>query len=148
MKVGQSSLTLCDPMDWPWDSPEKNTGLCCHSLFQGIFPTQGLNLGVLHCRQILYHLSYPGSHIKKNKIPRNKSKEGKELYPENYKTLMKPTADNTNKCRDTLLMDRTHIWRRQWHPTPALLPGKSHGRRSLVGCHLWGRTESDTTEVT
>ena len=37
-------------------------------------------------------------------------------------------------------------WRRQWHPTPVLLPGKSHGRRSLVGCHLWGRTESDMTE--
>ena len=31
------------------------------------------------------------------------------------------------------------IWRRQWHPTPALLPGKSHGRRSLVGCSPWGR---------
>ena len=30
-------------------------------------------------------------------------------------------------------------WRRQWHPTPVLLPGKSHGRRSLVGCSPWGR---------
>ena len=37
-------------------------------------------------------------------------------------------------------------WRRQWHPTPVLLPGKSHGRRSLVGCRPWGREESDTTE--
>ena len=36
--------------------------------------------------------------------------------------------------------------RRQWHPTPALLPGKPHGRRSLVGCSPWGREESDTTE--
>ena len=36
--------------------------------------------------------------------------------------------------------------RRQWHPTPVLLPGKSHGRRSLVGCSPWGREESDTTE--
>ena len=36
--------------------------------------------------------------------------------------------------------------RRQWHPTPVLLPGKSHGRRSLVGCSPWGRQESDTTE--
>ena len=34
----------------------------------------------------------------------------------------------------------------QWHPTPVLLPGKSHGRRSLVGCSPWGREESDTTE--
>ena len=38
------------------------------------------------------------------------------------------------------------IWRRQWHPAPVLLPGKSHGRRSLVGCSPWGREESDTTE--
>ena len=39
-------------------------------------------------------------------------------------------------------------WRRQWHPTPVLLPRKSHGWRSLVGCSPWGHTESDTTEVT
>ena len=37
-------------------------------------------------------------------------------------------------------------WRRQWQPTPVLLHGKSHGRRSLVGCSPWGRWESDTTE--
>ena len=36
--------------------------------------------------------------------------------------------------------------RRQWHPTPVLLPGKSHGQRSLVGCSPWGREESDTSE--
>ena len=39
-------------------------------------------------------------------------------------------------------------WRRKWQPTPVFLPGESQGRRSLVGCHLWGRTESDTTEET
>ena len=38
------------------------------------------------------------------------------------------------------------IWRRQWHPTPVLLPGKSHGQRSLVGCSPPGRSESDMTE--
>ena len=36
--------------------------------------------------------------------------------------------------------------RRQWHPTPVLLPGKSHGRRSLIGCRPWGCEELDTTE--
>ena len=41
-------------------------------------------------------------------------------------------------------MDR----RRKWEPTPVFLPGESQGRGSLVGCHLWGRTESDLTEVT
>ena len=38
------------------------------------------------------------------------------------------------------------FWRRLWHPTSVLLPGKSHGRRSLVGCSPWGREEQDTTE--
>ena len=38
------------------------------------------------------------------------------------------------------------LWRRQRHPTPVLLPGKSHGWRSLVGCSPWGHEESDTTE--
>ena len=38
------------------------------------------------------------------------------------------------------------IWGRQWHPTPVLLPGKSNGWRSLVGCSPWGRWESDSTE--
>ena len=39
-------------------------------------------------------------------------------------------------------------WRRKWQPTPVFLPGESQGQGSLVGCCLWGRTESDTTEVT
>ena len=41
-----------------------------------------------------------------------------------------------------------YVWRRKWQPTPVFLPGESQGRQSLVGCHLWGRTESDTTEAT
>ena len=39
-------------------------------------------------------------------------------------------------------------WRRKWQPTPVFLPGESQGRGSLMGCHLWGHTELDTTEVT
>ena len=39
-------------------------------------------------------------------------------------------------------------WRRKWQPTPVFLPGESQGQGSLEGCRLWGRTESDTTEVT
>ena len=48
-----------------------------------------------------------------------------------------------------LLQFRQHynaLWRRRWHPTPVLLPGKSHGWRSLVGCSPWGCKELDTTE--
>ena len=39
-------------------------------------------------------------------------------------------------------------WRRKWQPTPVILPGESQERGSLVGCRLWGRTESDMTEAT
>ena len=52
--------------------------------------------------------------------------------------------------RDHILFSFAYLslstWRRQWQPTPVLLPGKSHGQRSLVGCSPWGREESDTTE--
>ena len=39
-------------------------------------------------------------------------------------------------------------WRRKWQPTPVFLPGEPQGQGSLVGCRLWGRTESDTSEAT
>ena len=70
--------------------------------------------------------------------------------------------EHTQGCQNQELKGRDSFWktvatfftiwasprRRQWHPTPVLLLGKSHGRRRLVGCHLWGHTESDTTEAT
>ena len=49
-------------------------------------------------------------------------------------------------CLEYLAHDKHSTRRRQWHSTPVLLPGKSHGRRSLVGCSPWGLEESDTTE--
>ena len=52
----QPTRILC-----PWDFPGKDSGVGCHFLLQGIFPTQGLNPGLLHCREILYQLSYKGS---------------------------------------------------------------------------------------
>ena len=47
---------------------------------------------------------------------------------------------------DFLEYSMLHLRRRRWHPTPVLLPGKSHGWRSLVDCSPWGHEESDTTE--
>ena len=62
VKGAPSCPTLCDPMDYtPWNSPGQNTGAGSLSLLQGIFLTQGLNRGLLHCRRILYQLSYEGS---------------------------------------------------------------------------------------
>ena len=66
--VAQFCPTLCGPMDCSLlgssvhrDSPGKNTWVGCHALLQGIFPTQGMNPGLVHCRQILYLLSHQGS---------------------------------------------------------------------------------------
>ena len=50
----------------PWDSPGQNTGVGSLTLLQGIFPTQGSNLGLPHCRRILYQLSHQGSLPKRN----------------------------------------------------------------------------------
>ena len=79
-EVSQSCPTLCDPMDCsflcPWNFQGKSTGVGCHFLLQGIFPTQGSYLGLLHCRQTLYHLSHQGSPKKRQcqrllKLPYN-----------------------------------------------------------------------------
>ena len=56
-----SCPSLCDPMDSPWNSPGQNTGVSSLFLLQVIFPTQELNPGLMHCRWILYQLSYQGS---------------------------------------------------------------------------------------
>ena len=66
--VAQPCPTLYDPMDCSppgfsvrGDSPGKYTGMGCHALLQGIFPTQGLDPGLPHCRQSLYRLNHQGS---------------------------------------------------------------------------------------
>ena len=56
------------------------------------------------------------------------------------------SQDTSKEYLHEFLLCSSRGQRRQWHPTPVLLPGKSHGRRSLVGCSPWGRTESDMTE--
>ena len=61
--------------------------------------------------------------------------------------ILEPSLENKageKELQESKNMER----RRQWHPTPVLLPGESHGWRSLVGCGPWGRTELDMTEVT
>jgi len=69
---------------------------------------------------------------------------GKAAHPKQEKNLF---LWNIQESHLTILF-RCHIrkWKGQWHPTPVLLPGGSHGRRSLVGCSPWGHEESDTTE--
>ena len=122
--VAQSCPTLCDSMDC--SPPGKDTGVGCHFLLQGIFPTQGSNPGLLHCRQILYWLSY-----KYLRLP--------------WWLRWQSVCLQCGRPRFNLWVGNI-LWRRKWPPTPVLLPGKSHGWRSVVGYSPWGRKESDTIE--
>ena len=62
------------------------------------------------------------------------------------KAHLGPKKKKTTLLLHTLVSTSSSHRRRRWHPTPVLLPGKSHGRRSLVGCSTWGCWGSDTTE--
>ena len=57
-------------------------------------------------------------------------------------------AKSQTRLSDFTFTFHFHDWRRKWQPTPVFLPGESQGRGSLLGCHLWGHTELDTTEAT
>ena len=69
-------------------------------------------------------------------IKRRKASESILMRWMNLESIIQSEVSQKEKDKYHIL---THIWRRQWHPTPVLLPGKSHGRRSLVGCSPWGR---------
>ena len=85
----QPARILC-----PWNSPGESTGVGCHSLLQGIFPTQGSNLGLPHCRQILYHLKHQNPTIilgfkiccceVQFKKTKHRSKDSQTLLESNY----------------------------------------------------------------
>ena len=95
----------------------KTTGVGSLSLCQRMFMTQESNCGFLHCRRILYQLSYQGS-------PWTPYKR-KPMF---FKNLVGAP------------------WSRKWQSILLFLPGNFHGQRSLVGCSSWGRKESDMTE--
>ena len=87
----QPTRLLC-----PWDSPGKNTGVGSHSLLQGVFPTQGSNQGVLHCRQILCHPSHQGS-------------LWEDLYIYNYETMPREIKkDHVYESEDHIFL-RCHL---------------------------------------
>ena len=75
-------------------------------------------------------------------------KDGKFLQGWDYNLLLSFSTKSIPLLNDfnSFVKCWHQVRRRQWHPTPVLLPGKSHGRRSLVGCSPWGCEESGTTE--
>ena len=114
MKVAQSCLTLCNP----WTA----CGILQARILQGIFPTEGSNPGLLHCRQILYKQSHKGSGLDNKASACNVGNPG--LIP----GLGRCSGEGNGK------------------PIPVLLPGKFHGQRSLVGYNPWGHKDLETTE--
>ena len=70
-----------------------------------------------------------------------------EIVVENFPNMEKEIANQVQEAqRVPYRINKRRNMPRKWKPTPVFLPGESQGRGSLVGCHLWGRTESDTTE--
>ena len=130
------------PSDLP--GKPKNIGVGSLSVFQGIFPTQELNRDLLHCRWILYQLSYQGSPIIHT-----------YMYPHRYgapqvaqwvKNL--PALQEKQKTQvEVSIPGLRRSPGRGMATIPVFLPGESHGQRSLVGYSPWCRKESDMTEV-
>ena len=98
-----------------------------------------VTLGILSNRSVLFTTLATHSSTLARKIP----------WTEEPGRLQSMGSLRVGHDRATSLSFFTFMhWRRKWQPTPVFLPGESQGQGSLVGCHLWGHTESDTTEVT
>ena len=113
-------------------SPRKNIGVGCHSFLQGIFPTLGLNPGLLHCRQILYYLSHRLALIISFKhFPGGAS--GKESTYQ---------CGRCKRCGYNSWAGKIP-WRRKWQLALVFLTEKFQGQRSLVGNSPRGCKELD-----
>ena len=95
----QPTRLLC-----PWDSPGKNARVCCHAFLQGIFPTQGSNPGLPHCRQILYHLSHQGSprilSLKEKRMKIGQKNIFEEVITGNFPNLVKEVDFYLKKLKE------------------------------------------------
>ena len=134
----QPARLLC-----PWDSSGMNTGVGCDTRFQEIFPTQGSNL----CFLCLLHWQAESS--EKALAPHSSTLAWKIPWTEEPGGLqsMGSLGVGHDQAASLSLFTFMH-WRRKQQPTPVFLPGESRERWSLVGCRLWGHTESDMTEAT
>ena len=156
----QPTRILC-----PWNFPGKNSAVGSHSLLKGIFPIQGSNPDLPHCRRILYHLSHQGRMPAKCSMNANIVINNQKYWAQStfasiiWKYTMKmgmccfiPLSAYHNlylfiTCRFGPWI-RKITWRRKWQPTPVFFTGKFHGQRSPLGYGPWGHRESDATEHT
>ena len=172
-----SESLWCHGLYSPWNSPGQNTGVGSHSLLQEIFPTQGSNPGLPHCRQILYQLSHQGSPIPSSAdFPNPEIELGSpalqvdslpaELpgtpgvpwlsFRDVQPLLSLPSSEVLEGNQRAQLCSGAHAWclsvmaklEKEMATHSTVLAWRIPGTGSLVGCRLWGHTESDTTEVT
>ena len=135
-EVAQSCPTLSDPMDC---SPP---GSSIHGIFQArVLEWDAIAFSTCWEDTELIHWRYLDPHVAHRK-------PWSILTIEITFRLFPSVNLNSMVVTNYKYMDKVHLWRRQWHPTPVFLPGESQGRGSLVGCRLWGHTELDTNEVT
>ena len=158
----------------PWDSPGKNTGVGCHFLLQCIkvksesevaqscltlsdpmdcsLPGSPVR-GICHIYVLIYNICLflcDLLHLlEKAMAPQSSGLAWKIPWTEEPGRLQSMGSLRVGHDWATSLSLFTFMhWRRKWQPTSVFLPGESQGQGSLVGCCLWGRTESDTTEAT
>ena len=99
--------------------------------------------------QVNSYLRGLGINLEKAMAPHSSTLDWKIPWREEPGRLQSMGLLRVRNDRATLLSLFTFMhWRRKWQPTPVFLPGESQGWGSLVGCRLWGCTESDTTEAT
>ena len=130
----------------PWDSPGKNTGVDTMYMVAGT----GLRDWKHHLNEVpLYLFIFIYDLIsEKAMAPHSSTLAWKIPWMEEPGRLQSMGSLRVGYDWATSLSLFTFMhWRRKWLPTPVFLPGESQGRGTLVGCCLWGHTESDTTEV-
>ena len=130
----------------PWDFPGKSTGVGCQCLLR----IPGLGWDKYKLRQ---------EHLMLLEKQRSTQKRTMALHSSTLAWKI-PWTEEPGGLQSMGLLRVRHDWatslslfifmhwRRKWQPTPVFLPGESQGQGSLVGCRLWGHTESDTTEAT
>ena len=129
----------------PWNPPGQNTGVGSRSLLQGIFPTQGSNPGLWHCRRILYQLNHQGSpiFIQKNDEQRKRIESEKRGRGEKGNRQQQVRGGREEAFSSFLRLLKwgrsvisTSLWPHGLQPTRLLCPWDFPGKSTGVGCHF------------
>ena len=133
----------------PWYSPGQITGVGSHALLQGIFPTQGLNRGLPHCRQILYQLSHqgslwPGGERQTDTQTGDSSSEGSlalSVFNDTPRWLLRPMIGKIRVTQEARQENTGWKWFYPVLKAPGWRDGQVHPRK-WVGIHFFSRQSS------